>query len=417
MIISSNSTENTPSGPASGSDVLQRKTLLVSWGLPPALNGSSNIVANLAQQFSADEMVLAGEWSSGSDNEKWQPDDGPKIYYLHSRWPYRYRRVVRLFFFPLVLWRMWRAFRNERCEQILAIFPDEYYLFAALLVSKITGATFFSYFHNTYLENRFGWQRPFAKWLQREVFKISPIVFVMSDGMKECLERVYPSVRYESLVHSFNGTVDEIPAVRKNGNSLIVAYMGNLVKSNREAMTRIPNFIEKIPDCSFTVVSSMPESKYAELGICGARVSFLRVGNNSLLETLRENDFLFLPHGFTGGLSDIEYQTIFPTRTIPYLLSGVPIIAHSPKDCFLTRWLRKYDCAEIVDEPSADALVACVERLRQDSARRYELATNALEAVKQFQAANVARQLRDWLNQSVETKNNLPENSISLKSY
>jgi hypothetical protein len=114
---------------------------------------------------------------------------------------------------------------------------------------------------------------------------------------------------------------------------------------------------------------------------------------------LRENDLLLLPHGLTGGLSPIEYRTIFPTKTIPYLISGRPILAHSPKNSFLTEWLRRHDCAELVENPDEAALHAAIERLSKDANRREQLVKNALAAAKLFHAPRVVAALKRTINE------------------
>jgi glycosyltransferase involved in cell wall biosynthesis len=96
-------------------------------------------------------------------------------------------------------------------------------------------------------------------------------------------------------------------------------------------------------------------------------------------------------------LSDAEYQTIFPTKTIEYLICGRPILAHTPPNCFLTRFLQQWDCALIVEEPTVDAVVAAIARLRSDKALRDRLVGNALKAAEQFQAEHVAAHLRKML--------------------
>src|SRR5688572_2605050 len=86
------------------------KILVVSWGLSPWAAGSAVIVENLADQFSADEMVLAGQRSI-----HWAPAHrrikGPRTYHItrERSWPRRGRRFVhwlRWFSLPLVVLRL-----------------------------------------------------------------------------------------------------------------------------------------------------------------------------------------------------------------------------------------------------------------------------------------------------------------------
>ncbi len=378
---------------------LDKKTLLVSWGLPPALIGSSNIVANLAAQFEPEEMVLVGEkWITPNQQTEATEPGKPEVHYSGKQWPYRGRKYVRLITYPIVPWRIWRTFRKTKCKQIIAVFPDEFYMSAAWFVAKLTGATFYPYYHNTYVENRKGIKLTFAKWLQRKTFESAPVVFVMSDGMTEFLESKYPGVNFVSLVHTFNEPIQTSPVPPSPSDALRVAFMGSLNGSNSDAMSRINGILKTRNEIAFTTYSRAGKKEFGKLGIGGDQVTHTSVAYDEVTHALRQHDILFLPHGFEGVLNEVEYATIFPTRTIPYLLSGRPIIAHSPPNSFLTKWLRKNDCAEIVDVPTEDALVTAFEKLLKSPERQKQLVDNALKAVQQFKAENVANELRSILN-------------------
>src|SRR5262249_5906416 len=111
------------------------RILLVSWGLPPSVTGSSVIVENLSRQFSPAEMVLAGEAWNGI--ESYQRDPGlPRMHLLGKEWTWprrgrRYVHWVRWGTLPKVARRVASIARNERCDAIVGVFPNEFYLYAA----------------------------------------------------------------------------------------------------------------------------------------------------------------------------------------------------------------------------------------------------------------------------------------------
>ncbi|MFN7841988.1 MAG: hypothetical protein ACK5N9_09725 [Pirellula sp.] len=376
------------------------KTMMVTWSFPPVLLGSSQIAAGLARQFSFDEMVIAAENWPGLDRNKWD-DEGrskPEVYFIHKQWPWKFKRTVRLFLIPIVLWRLSRVFKQSRAKQILAMFPCEYYLFLSWLISRWYGVPLYSYFHNTYLENRGGVKKLFAKWLQPKVFRDSNVVFVMSEGMEKILSQSNPGIQFLPLVHTFDQLPTPLSKIPLVDSNFRLAFMGSLNSSNQDSFSRVTSVLTHFPKCSFTTYSENAASYFASLGIQGKSINHTRVAFDEVVDALRKHDLLFLPHGFHGGLNDIEYQTIFPTRTIPYLLSGIPIIAHSPPNAFLTQWLRKYDCAEVVDVPDKDALISCFENLIRNPSRCRELSENAWRAAQVFYGPEVIRNLKSRLS-------------------
>jgi len=379
------------------------KILVLSWSLPPALVGSSQIISSLARQFSADEMALVGEKWPGPESNNWDDEGGtkPEVFFVHRQWPWKFQKTIRLLLIPLVFLRIVRVFYKTRPQQVLAIFPAEYYLFLGWLLAKWFRVPFYSYFHNTYLENRNGIKRWFASWLQPRIFRDSHTVFVMSDGMKEILQATYPSTKFVTLIHTYEKRCAPLVRAPTLQLPLDIAYMGSLNSSNCEALSRIAFVLKRFPDSRLTTYSGNRDSDFAELGIRGANIVHRRVAFDQVVEALRQHNVLYLPHGFTGGLSAIEYQTIFPTRTTPYLLSGVPIVAHSPAGAFLTNWLKERNCAEVVDVPSENDLVEAFQRLIDQPERCLQLSKSAQEAGLEFFAPTIASILRVRVNGTV----------------
>jgi glycosyltransferase involved in cell wall biosynthesis len=124
------------------------------------------------------------------------------------------------------------------------------------------------------------------------------------------------------------------------------------------------------------------------------------VAHGQVVERLSESDIVVLPHGFQGSLPPEEYRTIFPTRTIEYLLCGRPILAHTPPDCYLTRFLKEHGCALVVDKPSVPALLEAIRRLQTDAKLRSDLVRRALQTAKMFHAPRVAATLRAQLQKN-----------------
>jgi glycosyltransferase involved in cell wall biosynthesis len=219
----------------------------------------------------------------------------------------------------------------------------------------------------------------------------------MSDGMRDVLRPKYPQTNFVPLIHTFEKICNPIDRDVAISGTFDIAFMGSLNDSNREAFSRVAAVLVAKPDSRFTTYSGNRDEDFAAIGIAGPHVSYRRVSFDEVVDALRQHNILFFPHGFSGGLNPIEYETIFPTRTTPYLLSGIPIIAHSPPNAFLTRWLRQRDCAEIVDDPSPVALVRAFERLAEDPERCRELSKNAQRAASEFYAPVVAQFFRDQI--------------------
>lgn len=375
---------------------MPERILLLSWTVPPETTGSAVIVGNLAKQFAREEMVVVGERPHGRPAVVWK-DTWPEIVYATTGWPQtrrgaRWRRKAQI---PLLVLRCWHLTRRYHCTRLLVVFPNEEFLLAGYLIARVSGIPFYAYFHNTYIEqcNQDSWSYPFSRWLQRQVFERARHIFVMSDGMVELYRERYPRVVCSPLVHSFNEEIPECNVPPPPRTPIRFVLSGNINGSCEEAVVRVCEAISRI-DSSLTILSGTDKRYIAELGILGPGVQCETVSRDILLARLAEADVVLLAHGFTGTLSDEEYRTIFPTKAIEYLLCGRPILAHTPPDCYLTRFLREHHCAFIVDDPSVEALLHAVHCLRNNADLRAELVRNALTTAQMFRASCVASTLR-----------------------
>jgi len=372
----------------------------LSWGVPPATTGSSIIVLNLAKQFSRDEMVVAGEKPLGKPPVAWGGDN-PELVYVQSEWPFACRgaRWWHVLQFPMMFWRCLRLVRRRGISSIVVVFPSAPFLLAGYLLSRWTGFPLYPYFHNTYYENRRGYAKRFAGWLQNRVFRHAKHVFVMSEGMSRLYKQRYPELDATPLVHAFNEPLPEYDDPPPVGSPMRVVFCGNLNHSCVEAATRVGTALGRSRDLVLSVFSGTEIEYFRRIGMFPSGSKYKSISRDDVPRRLREADLLLLPHGFTSAVySEDELLTIFPTKTIEYLISGRPILAHCPPDCYLAQFLTENCCAMVVGQPDVDALCAAIERLRTDENLRRRLVRNALRAACRFQAPLVAAELRARLS-------------------
>lgn len=374
--------------------------LLLSWGVPPLPTGSAVIVGNLARQFGAEEMVVAGEKPYGGPRVHWR-DEWPRIVHVAHELPTHWRgsRWWRRVQVVGMLWRSLRLVRRFRCSAVMVVFPNEEFLLVGYLTALWRRLPLFAYFHNTYLENRRGLSRRFACWLQSQVFLKSRHVFVMSEGMVELYRRNYPGLKCSALVHSFNEDLPAKANLPEPHRPLRLTISGNINESCREAAVRFADAIAQMAGASLTILSGTPESLLREIGMLRDGTHYATVSRDELVGRLQQADIVVLPHGFAGDLSPDELATMFPTKTIEYLICGRPILAHAPPDCFLTRFLKQHQCALVVDTPSVPALIDAVERLKADERLRARLVERALRTAEMFHAPRVAQTLRSAIRE------------------
>lgn len=366
------------------------------------------VTENLAKQFNSHEMVVLGPnhiFSSRGRSEV--RANGIRYYYqrtevnINGRGD-RFFVPIRYLLFPFLVWRICSVFRREKCTNILANFPDIYYCYAALLASRLLNAKFSSYFHNTYLENRpNGAMHFFAKRWQPKIFLKSENIFVMSDGMKNYYKKVYGNgFNFVVLPHAYD-TSQLLTGSRQTALKppFKLAFIGNFNESNIDATRRVVNALKADEKCQLYFYTPVPNFLLKMRGIDVDRIIYKGyVDDEKFKSELQQCDVCILTHGFTGGYTDVEYKTIFPTRTIPFLLSGTPIFAHSPAGSFLSDFIKQNGCAYLVEEPSEEAIRTGLNEILTNERLRKELVKNAETASKHFEGKSVSSKLKLYLN-------------------
>jgi glycosyltransferase involved in cell wall biosynthesis len=378
------------------------KILYLSWSVPPDTSGSAIIALNLARQFTREEMVVAGEKPYGKPPVQWKPE-WPEVCYVQSVWPFTGRglRWWRWFQFPFVvvrcLWLVWR----RRIDRIVVVYPKGQFLLAGYLVACLTGCKLFAYLHNTY-ELRKGFHRRLTAWAHERVFRRASHVFVMSEGMSEFFCERFPHLKQTPLLHSFNERVPEYREPPPVGSPMRFIFCGNLVTC-KDAAGRLAEAVARASNTSLSILSGDDPAALRQAGLLRQGTACAMVARDEIPDRLRQADVLLLPHNFYyPEAARDEFRTIFPTKTIEYLISGRPILAHSPADSFLTKFLVENDCALVVDRPDVGALCEAIERLRSDAELRARLVKNALRTAERFQAHRVAAEFHRWVDEPVK---------------
>lgn len=382
------------------------KILLVSWSILPQSGGTSVIVENLAKNFSKDEMIVLGAKTMFQKNDVHRNTDQAEFRYFFSEM-YLFGRGYRYF----IWFRKWRyrplvnyikkTIIEEKIDHVIGVYPNPFYCLAACQAAKDLNIPYSSYFHNTYTDN-IAIVAPEAEAIQAEIFDYSTHIFVMSKGMERFYQQKYQLNKFIPLVHTFEKYPDKnkltgIPKAYKKHYKLVA--IGNFNESNLDATKRFLTAIKDDERFSLSVYTHVPKILLQKRGLDTSLFDYKgSVKPEEIHSILQDYDICVLTHGFTGGYGEIEYQTIFPTRTIPFLLSGKPILAHSPKGSFLNDFIHENKCAALVDEANEQAIINTLEHLCSNESYQAKLVAAAQKTSEQFYGPNVAKFLKQTLN-------------------
>lgn len=385
-----------------------RKVLMVTQPILPGRGGSVIIVEKLINHFRPEELVLLGELSPLGRAPK-RAADKPQAVYFRSGFSLfgrgaRFFAWFRWMLFSWLVKKIVRVAQRENCDYILAVFPDEYYSYAACLAARQLKLPFSLYLHNTYIDNEAVDQIRGAK-IQPELFKEAEFILVANDGMKKFYQQKYGFKNVVTWVATFDH-MPQLPEMKPAGlnhkDKIKLVLIGNFNASNLEATRRFLETVGHDPQYEIYMYTHVPVPLLKMRGLdTTALIHKGYISDSRLVAELQQYDILVLTHGFTGAYGPIEYQTIFPIRTISLLLSRKPILVHSPRDSFLSDFFRERQAGALVDEPSADAIRLALRKIIEEPEYAQSLAERAFETAQIFHGPNVAAEARQLLNWNV----------------
>ena len=377
-----------------------RKTLLISYTLPPSPTGSATVIANLCRQFSIDELVVTGAKNRGIDTVfDWT--NSPMIKYTSWKTlPFKGAGLVRLLMMPLTLLLTIYYYYKYKCKNIIAIYPNNDFFIMGWLAAVITGSNFYPYLHNTFANSkeRTGVIKMIFEFIEKIIFYRATKILLISDGLEIFYSTKYKeSFSYTVIKHTINEKTDvkfnDIGS-KKNSKYLMV---GSINESNRDAAIRLIKALRTIENSEILIRSGTHQMHLQSAGLYDMCTIIPELSRVQLFDLLNSVDALLLPHGFRGSMSSAEYLTIFPTKTIEYLLSGRPIIAHCPDNCFLYSFLTKNKCAFVISEVESDILIKKIIDFKKDIALQKNIVSNAVKIAKEFDAIMVSDTLKEIL--------------------
>ena len=368
------------------------RILIISRNVPPRCSGTSVVIENLSTGFTKDEILIVGERFIGN-NPPINNELKPKLKFItvlfktNMKITNLLRKIQIITGFFLLLFHTIRFSPHK----IIVVYPSAEFFFMGYLLSKLYKADYYTYFHNTYYENRKGFNQKIAGRLQNKMFNLSKVIFCISDGMKEYYQNNYSGYtsKFITLSHSFTEKLPTEINV-KIKEKVKVGFAGSINESCKDAANRMFRTLSLIKELEFRFFTELPESYFVNLGIDNQSLEiYSSLERIEFLKKLFDCDILILPHGLTGNLPKLEYNTIFPTKTIEYLISGKPIFYHGPSDAFLTKFILQNNCAETITSNNEIEIKDKFYNLMNDESRRQFLVQNSLNVAKTFERDNV----------------------------
>ena len=180
--------------------------------------------------------------------------------------------------------------------------------------------------------------------LENEIFSNCKNILVISDGMKDYY---YEKYRFNcaTIKHSISLDALNISPSPQNELKNNIFWGGEIYSINKNSIARISEARLKFGlNFELTCNLSIDQLESKDINVENVIIESYKYAD--YINAVRRSSYLLLALDWPDetNVHYSELSTIFPTKTLEYLMSQRPIIVHCPEDYYIARFFKKYDC-------------------------------------------------------------------------
>ncbi len=325
-----------------------------------------------------------------------------------SRWWLRLARrlhVGEAFGFlqvPSIARQISRAVDEHNIDELIAVFPHDYFLLSSYLVHHIRGLPLSLLIYDVYARCRAkAVQNIIAGAMEERILRAAKTVYVLNPYIRDRYLKLYGTdaivVPNTVDLQSFRAVPDGAPPFSKDGVRIV--FTGDVYRAQEDAVLNMVHAANSMAaeGARFEIYTKASKFGLESRGIRGPGVSIGRVPPSEIPQLLKSADILFLPLAFGRKVRTVV-ETSTPAKMAEYVAAGRLILVHAPPYAGITKMARRQGWGLVVDEPQPEELVGAVRRLRSSPELRHNLVSGARVAVKEYDAKNVAAEFWQRLN-------------------
>lgn len=368
--------------------------LVVFRHLPNAPGGASTVIRNLFSE-SDDNVVIAGRSFNGGI--EFTPN------YQTLGLPLGITGqplVVKIRNFIKSVKLCGQVIREKKLQFILGVYRDESSLVLSYMVSLYSRKNLFIYLTDLYAEN---YRSLFKRLVQKLIFKRAKVIFCLNQAMAD----YYISQGYKNVeIIKSTIEVEEYPVLRKYTNGVFrILFSGTVLHDRLRPLQSLVKIIRDKPEYELVFLTSNTEEELKNWRLWAGNVSCKFISKPELLlDELKSAHLLYLPLTFESPISDRSYlqlKTCLGTKSYEYMLSGVPILVHSPKEYFTYQFFEEYDSAIVLDTDEEGELEKLIENIRLHYNQFTYHAENAYNQLKDHDASLNRNKMYESIKSSI----------------
>jgi hypothetical protein len=350
-----------------------------------------NLISNLDKNIVAGVVTHSNNWK-----EKNETINNIGIHYIfnelnliHPFFKYYFRKI----FMKSAQVKVQKIINETKPTHIVCVYPDLDFIDLGIQISiKNPDIEFIPYLHDTIFEGliyKKYYKR--AKKIQDYIIKNNKKILVMSEGMKDLFDKKY-NCTTTPILHSFSEKIDKKIFINSERNNSMF-WGGSVYSINKCSAKRFESALSKL-SIKLRLSNANKIENLLENGLRKNNIEIMPfLSRKDYLNLLKKQDALLMAidSDLESPVHHDELATIFPTKTIEYLMSGKPIIVNCPKNYFLSQFFEKYNCGLVIDSTDSNEMANLIDNYLNNLSLQKKHIENGFNTLDMFNILSVKK--------------------------
>lgn len=381
---------------------------IVSRSLPPMVIGTPIILYNLFSEYKGKISGIGGHlWEAKIDKSISLPFYMQAYFKSNNKYIQRLIEKFQFYLFPLIRLFVEKQLRKQSPDIVFAVFPNPIYFVAAFLGAKKLNLPFVAHIHDLWEENASSKKELiFAKYWENKILNQADKVYCTTSSQVNWYKKKY-GIQALDLPHTIRDQdIKEVSdKIKQKNDNVIITYTGNVNKVlNLDTVQLLIKAIDYLPEnYIFKFLVSFDRPTLERFDLYHERCQYSWTSKEESKNILKSSDLLFLPLSFKES-NKPEVKSVYATKTLDYLISGIPIFVCSPIYAHHNELAKKEGWGHVFESNAPKLLAKEIQKVIQNNSYCIELVKNAQIAAKNRRSSLYINKLIKEFNKIIEDK-------------
>ena len=305
-------------------------------------------------------------------------------------------------FIPLIKLFIVNILKKEKPNVVMIVMNgNPEFLIAGYKACKKLNIPYFIHVHDLWQENaKTDREKLIANIWEKKILEDSYKIFCTTEKQIEWYSKKY-GMSSLLLPHTIKDkNINEKSYKITKSKIKNIVYSGNIShQMNLDIMQKLVASVEYLPrNIKLKIFTSWNIDTCKKFRVFNERIDYMWLPNKDVKLEINKSDLLLLPLSFENCIWE-EVETVFATKTLDYLVSGVPILVIAPKNSYHSISAKTNGWGKVINDDDPKVIASNITELIDDSENNIQYVKNAFKESSQRRSSIHADRLLAFVHE------------------